>query len=87
MHIFKRSSKQKTKETQHLAPGTAAEDAETNQVGEWQPLQVSPLAPRMSQNRAQSHAETRVSQPLKVENHCQMKLGNICLKRDFSQAC
>lgn len=85
MHIFKHGSKQKTTETHHMTSATTAEDAETNQVYEWQPLQVPP-APRMSQDRAWSHAETRMSEPLEEENHLQMEKGNIYPKRDFSQA-
>lgn len=68
-----------------MTSATTAEDAQTNQVCEWQPLQAPP-APRMSLDRAWNHAEARMSEPLKVENHLQMEKGNIYLERDFPQA-
>lgn len=58
MDIFKHRPKQKTKETQLLAAGTAAGDAESSQVWERQPGQDSPPVPGMSQDTAQSHRET-----------------------------
>lgn len=78
-------SKQRRKKHSNLVLRTAAEDAETYQVWEWQHPEVSLPAPRMSHEGAQGHAETKISELVEVENHLQIKMGNIYLKIDFSQ--